>query len=215
MIVPADRPLKARGGFGVLYGNIAPDGAVVKLAGHEKLRHEGTAKVYDGEEACFAAVQAGEIDHGDVVVIRHEGPVGGPGMREMLAITAAIQGRGLGRHGGARHRRALLGRDLRLHGRPRRARSRAGRPDRACCAPATMSSSTSMARSIATDADLSGREPAAPPHRAAATGAFAKYAQARRIGERGRDHLRLGRPADSARCPAAMVSARHWTKGAG
>jgi dihydroxy-acid dehydratase len=96
VILSADAPLKARGGFGVLYGNLAPEGCVVKLAGHEALRFEGTARVFDSEEACFAAVQKREIVKGDVVVIRGEGPVGGPGMREMLAVTAALVGQGLG-----------------------------------------------------------------------------------------------------------------------
>ena len=96
VIVSADKPIKERGGFGICYGNIAPEGCVVKLAGHGKLRMEGPAKVFDGEEACFDALTHGGIEHGDIVIIRGEGPVGGPGMREMLAITAAIQGRGLG-----------------------------------------------------------------------------------------------------------------------
>ena len=96
VIRTAADPVKQRGGFGVLFGNISPDGCVVKLAGHDRMRVEGPAKVFDGEEACFAAVTHGEIEAGDIVVIRNEGPVGGPGMREMLAITAAIQGRGLG-----------------------------------------------------------------------------------------------------------------------
>src|SRR6185295_12458839 len=96
VIVTAAAPIKQRGGFGILYGNVAPEGCVAKLAGHERLRHEGPAKVFDGEEACFDAVTHGGIEAGDVVIIRGEGPVGGPGMREMLAITAAIQGRGLG-----------------------------------------------------------------------------------------------------------------------
>lgn len=96
VIVTADHPIKERGGFGIVYGNIAPEGCVVKLAGHGKLRFEGPAKVYDGEEAAFDAVTHGAIEPGDVVVIRGEGPVGGPGMREMLGVTAAIQGRGLG-----------------------------------------------------------------------------------------------------------------------
>ncbi|HEY5712339.1 MAG TPA: dihydroxy-acid dehydratase [Allosphingosinicella sp.] len=96
VIVTAAAPIKQRGGFGILYGNVAPEGCVAKLAGHERLRHEGPAKVFDGEEACFDAVTHGRIEAGDVVIIRGEGPVGGPGMREMLAITAAIQGRGLG-----------------------------------------------------------------------------------------------------------------------
>ena len=96
VIVGSDRPIKERGGFGICYGNIAPEGCVVKLAGHGKLRFEGPAKVFDGEEAAFDAVTRGKIEAGDVVVIRGEGPVGGPGMREMLGVTAAIQGRGLG-----------------------------------------------------------------------------------------------------------------------
>ncbi len=96
VILSHDAPLKSRGGFGVLYGNLAPEGCVVKLAGHETLRFAGPARVFDSEEACFAAVQARAIRKGDVVVIRGEGPVGGPGMREMLAVTAALVGQGLG-----------------------------------------------------------------------------------------------------------------------
>lgn len=96
VILDCTQPLKSRGGFGVLYGNLAPDGCVVKLAGHGKLRFEGQARVYDSEDDCFAAVQRREIVAGDVVVIRGEGPVGGPGMREMLAVTAALVGQGLG-----------------------------------------------------------------------------------------------------------------------
>ena len=95
VIVRAEAPIKARGGFGILYGNIAPDGCVAKLAGHERLGFEGPAKVFDGEEAAFEALRQGGIEAGDVVVIRGEGPAGGPGMREMLSVTAAIQGRGL------------------------------------------------------------------------------------------------------------------------
>jgi dihydroxy-acid dehydratase len=89
-------PVKSRGGFGVLYGNLAPEGCVVKLAGHSTLSFAGPARVFDSEEAAFAAVQARAIKAGDVVVIRGEGPVGGPGMREMLAVTAALVGQGLG-----------------------------------------------------------------------------------------------------------------------
>jgi dihydroxy-acid dehydratase len=91
-----DDPLKATGGFAILRGNIAPDGCVVKLSGHERRAHTGPARVFDGEEAAMAAVLAHEIQAGDVVVIRCEGPAGGPGMREMLAVTAAIVGEGLG-----------------------------------------------------------------------------------------------------------------------
>jgi dihydroxy-acid dehydratase len=89
-------PLKPTGGFAILHGNVAPDGCVVKLAGHERRRHTGPARVFDGEEAAMAAVLAHGIEAGDVVVIRGEGPAGGPGMREMLAVTAAIVGEGLG-----------------------------------------------------------------------------------------------------------------------
>ena len=89
-------PLAARGGIVILRGSLAPDGCVAKLSGHERTHHRGPARVFDGEEAAFAAVQSGAIAPGDVVVIRHEGPRGGPGMREMLGVTAAIVGRGLG-----------------------------------------------------------------------------------------------------------------------
>jgi len=89
-------PLQPTGGFAILRGNLAPDGCVVKLAGHERRRHVGPARVFDGEEAAMAAVLAHEISAGDVVVIRGEGPAGGPGMREMLAVTAALVGEGLG-----------------------------------------------------------------------------------------------------------------------
>ncbi len=89
-------PLKPTGGFAILGGNVAPDGCVVKLAGHERRRHVGPARVFDGEEAAMAAVLAKDIHAGDVVVIRNEGPAGGPGMREMLSVTAALVGEGLG-----------------------------------------------------------------------------------------------------------------------
>ena len=91
-----DDPLKATGGLAILRGNLAPEGAVVKLAGHERRHHRGPARVFDGEEAAMLAATHGGIVAGDVVVIRGEGPAGGPGMREMLAVTAAINGAGLG-----------------------------------------------------------------------------------------------------------------------
>ena len=112
VVVALETPLKATGGLRVLYGNLAPDGAIVKLAGHERLVHRGPARVFDSEEDCFAAVKARTIRPGDVVVIRYEGPAGGPGMREMLHVTAAIVGEGLsdsvalvtdGRFSGATH----------------------------------------------------------------------------------------------------------------
>ncbi|TMK26529.1 MAG: dihydroxy-acid dehydratase [Actinobacteria bacterium] len=96
VVRPLSEPLKPTGGFAILRGNIAPDGCVVKLAGHERRSHTGPARVFDGEEAAMAAVLAKQVQAGDVVVIRGEGPAGGPGMREMLAVTAAIVGEGLG-----------------------------------------------------------------------------------------------------------------------
>jgi dihydroxy-acid dehydratase len=96
VIRSASAAVKPRGGFAILRGSLAPGGCVLKLAGHARTRHEGPARVFDGEEAAFAAVQAGAIRPGDVVVIRYEGPRGGPGMREMLGVTAALVGRGLG-----------------------------------------------------------------------------------------------------------------------
>ena len=96
VVRPLSDPLKSTGGFAILRGNLAPDGCVVKLAGHERRKHTGPARVFDGEEAAMAAVLAHEISGGDVVVIRNEGPAGGPGMREMLAVTAALVGEGLG-----------------------------------------------------------------------------------------------------------------------
>jgi dihydroxy-acid dehydratase len=93
---PATDPVKPRGGFAILRGSLAPEGCVVKLAGHDRNEHTGPARVFDGEAAAFAAVQARQIRPGDVVVIRYEGPRGGPGMREMLGVTAALVGQGLG-----------------------------------------------------------------------------------------------------------------------
>jgi dihydroxy-acid dehydratase len=98
VIRPLSDPLKATGGLAILRGNLAPEGAVVKLAGHERRHHRGPARVFEGEEAAMAAVTRGAIVAGDVVVIRNEGPAGGPGMREMLAVTAALNGAGIGEH---------------------------------------------------------------------------------------------------------------------
>ncbi len=89
-------PLKPEGGFAILRGNLAPEGCVVKLAGTERLTQKGPARVFESEEDAFAAVAEQAIKAGDVVVIRNEGPAGGPGMREMLHVTAAIVGEGLG-----------------------------------------------------------------------------------------------------------------------
>jgi dihydroxy-acid dehydratase len=112
VIRPLSNPLKTTGGLGVLRGTLAPEGCIIKLAGHTKRTHHGPARVFDREEDAMAAVQNGKINSGDVVVIRYEGPRGGPGMREMLGVTGAIVGAGLsesvalitdGRFSGATH----------------------------------------------------------------------------------------------------------------
>jgi dihydroxy-acid dehydratase len=112
VIRPLSKPIKPNGGLAILRGTLAPEGCVVKLAGHERLLHSGPARVFDSEEAAFEAVQNRKIHPGDVVVIRYEGPKGGPGMREMLAVTGALVGQGLdnsialitdGRFSGATH----------------------------------------------------------------------------------------------------------------
>lgn len=96
VVRPIDNPLKPTGGLAILKGNLAPEGCVAKLVGHDRTFHRGPARVFDREEDAFAAVQEGRIGEGDVVVIRYEGPRGGPGMREMLGVTAALVGAGLG-----------------------------------------------------------------------------------------------------------------------
>jgi dihydroxy-acid dehydratase len=175
VIVTADRPIKERGGFGICYGNIAPEGCVVKLAGHGKFRFEGPARVFDGEESAFEAVSRGEIAAGDVVVIRGEGPVGGPGMREMLGVTAAIQGRGLGndvalitdgRFSGATYG-FMVG-----HIAPEAAR---GGPISLLRDGDTILIDVER-RIVETDADLSSRPPVEWPVSGESTGAYAKYA---------------------------------------
>ena len=92
VILHWDKPLKQTGGLVIMKGNLSPDGSVIKVAGHERIHHTGPARVFDSEDLCHAAVEAGKINPGDVLVIRYEGPRGGPGMREMLAVTAAIKG---------------------------------------------------------------------------------------------------------------------------
>jgi dihydroxy-acid dehydratase len=96
VIAPVDKPLKATGGLVILRGNLAPEGCVAKISGHERLSHRGPARVFESEEEAMSAVTGKRIKPGDVLVIRNEGPRGGPGMREMLAVTAAIVGEGLG-----------------------------------------------------------------------------------------------------------------------
>src|ERR1041385_3349840 len=95
VIRPLSQALKPRGGIAILRGNLAPEGCVIKLAGHDKKTHHGPARVFEREEDAMRAVTEGKIVSGDVVVIRYEGPRGGPGMREMLGVTGAIVGAGL------------------------------------------------------------------------------------------------------------------------
>jgi dihydroxy-acid dehydratase len=96
VVVPLETPIKPTGGLAILRGSLSPDGCVVKLAGHERRQHRGPARVFDSETACYDAVRAQRIVPGDVVVIRYEGPIGGPGMQEMLQVTGALVGEGLG-----------------------------------------------------------------------------------------------------------------------
>jgi len=96
VIAPLDRPLKKTGGLVILHGNLAPEGCVAKISGHERLTQRGPARVFESEEDAMTAVTSKKLQPGDVVVIRNEGPKGGPGMREMLSVTAAIVGEGLG-----------------------------------------------------------------------------------------------------------------------
>lgn len=175
VILDVAQPLKARGGYGIVYGNIAPDGCVVKLAGHSTMRFEGTARVFDGEEACFAAVQRREVVAGDVVVIRGEGPVGGPGMREMLAVTAALIGQGLGGD-------VALITDGRFSGATYGFMVGHICPEAALGGPIGKLRDGDrividvQARTISTDADLASRALEWQPHERVTSGALAKYA---------------------------------------
>ena len=111
VLAPLNRPLHSTGGIAILRGSLAPDGAVVKSAGMDTLVFEGTARVFDGEALAMEAVTENRIKAGDIVVIRWEGPKGGPGMREMLAVTAAIKGCRVRQGGRPAHRRPFLGCD--------------------------------------------------------------------------------------------------------
>jgi dihydroxy-acid dehydratase len=96
VVRPLSNPIKSTGGLVILYGNLAPEGSVIKVSGSGRMEHRGPARVFGSEDAAFAAVQQQAIKPGDVVVIRYEGPSGGPGMREMLGVTSALMGAGLG-----------------------------------------------------------------------------------------------------------------------
>jgi len=176
VIVDFDQALASRGGFGILYGNLAPEGCVAKLAGHGEFSFTGPARVFECEEDSFAAVQSREINPGDVIVIRNEGPAGGPGMREMLAVTAALAGQGLddsvalmtdGRFSGASFG-FVVG-----HIAPEAAN---GGPI-ALLRDGDMITIDVDRRRLETDADLAGRRRDWQPRkRAYASGALAKYA---------------------------------------
>lgn len=176
-VLSVGNPVKARGGFGILYGSLAPGGCVAKLAGHDRLTFEGPARVFNSEEETFAAVEAGKIEAGDVVVIRGEGPKGGPGMREMLAVTAAIVGRGLGDS-------VALVTDGRFSGATYGLMIGHVTPEAAVGGPiARIADGDPIridvdARTIDVLADIDDRKPHLhPPFAGAATGVLAKYAQ--------------------------------------
>ena len=177
------QPLKARGGWSILYGDLAPDGCIVKLAGPGRTDFTGPARVFDSEEAAFAAVQARRIVAGDVVVIRFEGPVGGPGMREMLAVTAALVGQGLGND-------VALITDGRFSGATHGFMVGHVAPEAACGGPlARLRDGDRVridvsARRIDVDADLATREPTRIAPRVT-TGVLGKYARAVSSASRG------------------------------
>ncbi len=177
VIRPSSAPVKARGGLAILTGSLAPEGCVLKLAGHNRTRHEGPARVFDSEEAAFEAVQAGAVQPGDVIVIRYEGPRGGPGMREMLGVTAAVIGRGLGdsvalvtdgRFSGATHG-FMVG-----HVAPEAA---AGGPIGLVRDGDRITIDLEARRLDVEMADADSRSAAAPPGPGFATGVLAKYAR--------------------------------------
>ncbi len=176
-VLSVGNPVKARGGFGILYGSLAPGGCVAKLAGHDRLTFEGPARVFNSEEETFAAVEDGVIEAGDVVVIRGEGPKGGPGMREMLAVTAALVGRGLGDS-------VALVTDGRFSGATHGLMIGHVTPEAACGGPISKIADGDPiridvdARRIDVLADIDDRKPHLhPPFAGAATSVLAKYAQ--------------------------------------
>jgi dihydroxy-acid dehydratase len=202
VVRPVSNPIKSRGGYSILYGDLAPEGCVLKLAGHGIEHFEGPARVFDSEEAAFAAVQARRIVAGDVVVIRFEGPAGGPGMREMLAVTAALIGQGLGgevalitdgRFSGATHG-FMVG-----HIAPEAARggpiARLREGDRVRIDVAT--------RRLDVDADLSAREPKRIAPRVT-TGVLAKYA--RDVGSASKGAVTAPGPLDAVPCRAIAAA---------
>lgn len=201
VVRPIAQPFKPRGGYSILYGDLAPEGCILKLAGHGIEHFEGTARVFDSEEAAFAAVQLRQIRAGDVVVIRFEGPAGGPGMREMLAVTAALVGQGLGndvalitdgRFSGATHG-FMVG-----HIAPEAAR---GGPI-AKLRDGDKVRIDVRTRRIDVDADLAAREPARIAPRVT-TGVLAKYAQL--VSSASRGAVTAPGPLDVAQTPSRDI----------
>jgi dihydroxy-acid dehydratase len=175
VVVDVEQPLKPRGGFGILYGNLAPEGCVAKLAGSGSFTFTGPARVFESEEATFEAIQAAQIQAGDVIVIRNEGPRGGPGMREMLAVTAALAGQG---HGGD----VALITDGRFSGATHGFMVGHVAPEAARGGPIAKLRDGDVItidvenRRLDADVDFSQRDPAPAPHPPLTQGALAKYA---------------------------------------
>ncbi|MGH7904641.1 MAG: dihydroxy-acid dehydratase [Candidatus Dormibacteraceae bacterium] len=176
VVRPLAAPLRAEGGLIILRGNLAPEGAVVKVTAHTPLRHRGPARVFDREEDAFAAVTARKVEPGDVVVIRYEGPRGGPGMREMLSVTSAIVGEGLGGS-------VALITDGRFSGATRGLMIGHAAPEAAAGGPLAALREGDLitidvaGRRVDAEVDLSGRMRGwSPPEPRYTSGAFAKYA---------------------------------------
>jgi dihydroxy-acid dehydratase len=175
VVRPFDRPMKATGGLAILRGSLAPEGCVVKLAGHERLLHRGPARVFDDETSAFDAVQSRQVQSGDVVVIRYEGPRGAPGMPEMLAVTAALVGQGLGDS-------VALVTDGRFSGATHGLMVGHVSPEAAAGGPLSLLRDGDpvtldvAARRLDVDVPLDGRH-AVPPTRPVEAGVLAKYAR--------------------------------------
>ena len=204
VVVPIETPLKPTGGLAILHGSLAPEGCVVKLAGHERRQHRGPARVFDSEAACYDAVRAQRIKPGDVVVIRYEGPVGGPGHAGDAAGHRRARRRGPRRLGRAADRRPVLRRDPRPDDRPRRARRRRSAARSRSSRRATGSSSTSIASALDLDvpADEVARGASSAGRRRRSryrTGVHGQVRGARRVGLRGGGHDRAADDAPASR----------------
>ncbi|MGH8027233.1 MAG: dihydroxy-acid dehydratase [Pseudoxanthomonas sp.] len=202
VVRPLSNPIKPQGGYSILYGDLAPEGCILKLAGHGRNHFSGPARVFDSEEACFAAVDARRINAGDVVAIRFEGPVGGPGMREMLAVTAALVGQGLGDD-------VALITDGRFSGATRGFMVGHISPEAALGGPLSklregdIVSIDAAGRTINVAADLSLREPARIAPRIT-TGALAKYA--RSVGSASKGAVTAPGPLDGKTIPSITTT---------